>query len=154
MSATPCRARVPDGLGGLAVLAVLALLSAGPGLAACGDDGGPSAADAAVDADTDAGAGADGSPYAGFPCGATTCARGMACCTTDGTGVCIAIDMTCGGDTTECDGPEDCLTAPECCDGPCLPPDVACIGARLCHNAADCASGVCCPGGVCGGPGC
>jgi hypothetical protein len=128
-------------------LALLAAL-----LGACGDDDGAGADAGGADAADDA-AGADASPYAGFPCGTTICARGMACCTSDGVGVCIAVNMTCGGETTECDGPEDCLIAPECCQGECLPPDVTCSGARLCHTGADCQSGACCPDGTCG-PGC
>jgi len=130
------------------VLAVSVLGAALLGTA-CGDDADPPEIDAASALDS----AEDGNPWAGFPCGTATCARGTACCTTDGVGVCIAVNMTCGGDTTECDGPEDCLTAPECCEGQCLPPEVSCTGDRLCHADPDCASGGCCPTGVCG-PGC
>jgi hypothetical protein len=122
-------------------------------LGACGDDSG-APADALLDGNDAAAADAS---FSGFSCGPLTCEAGMACCAADPIYTCIEVDQTCGGDTWECDGREDCRTADKCCEtgfgGQCLADPTPCSGQLLCHEAAHCPSGVCCPQGFCG-PGC
>jgi hypothetical protein len=120
---------------------------------ACGED---DAADAGADAiPSDGAPAADG--WEGFACGPSLwCNAGMACCDADPIYTCIDEDQTCGGDTWQCDGPEDCPTLGDgarCCSsgfgGQCLNELTPCTGMRLCHEPADCPSGDCDPEGFC-----
>jgi hypothetical protein len=128
---------------------------------ACGDDGGlvDGAADAAAG---DASLVVDSAPRDGddgFPCGPSLrCEAGMSCCDSDPIFTCIELDQTCGGNTSDCDEPGDCV-APlvKCCDsgfgGQCLDDVTPCTGILLCSRHEECPKQVCCPQGFCG-PGC